>query len=195
MTDLRTTCRSALDRAVDRSYALVSGRLLLAAAALFVFALAVVLPQEASRGAAYYGDGPTPDSSFIYSAAELYEMASAFGAEGRRYYIRSRFTFDVVWPLTYGLFLWSAIAYFGRSLRDGRLRYVVVLPILAVLFDFLENTSASVVVFYYPERIPVVPHLVPAWTFSKWVTLGLSFAVLGLLIVRYVGVAAARRLK
>ncbi len=170
-----------LERAVDRSYTTVTGKLFVLAVLIFGFFLAVVLPQEASRSAAYFQGGQTPDSSFIYSSTDLYQMASAFGEEGRRYYIRSRFTFDVVWPLAYGLLLWTGIAYLGsmiRVVRQTRLRYVVLLPPLAVLLDFLENTSASVVMFFYPARIPIIPELAPMFTFGKWVTIGISYLIL-----------------
>ena len=114
-------------------------------------------------------------------------MAGDFGVEGRSYYIRSRFTFDVVWPLVYGVFLWAGIAYFGRPLRDSVrhthsfARYAPVLPLLAVLLDFLENSSASLVMYFYPDRLPVVSALTPAFTFTKWVSVNLSFAALAIL--------------
>lgn len=171
------------DRVVDISESLASGRLLGLATATFIVFLTVILPEEASRSTAYLGDNPTPDGSFIYSTSDLYDMASAYGADGRRYYIRSRFTFDIVWPLAYGCFLWTGIAYFQQGITDSRVRYAVLLPLLAVLLDFMENTSASVVMFLYPDRVPLLSHLVPIFTFGKWIVIGLSFTVLGLLIL------------
>ena len=171
------------DRLVDISESLASGRMLGLATATFIVFLTVILPEEASRSTAYLGDNPTPDGSFIYSSADLYDMASAYGAEGRRYYIRSRFTFDIVWPLAYGWFLWTGITYFQQGIPNARVKYSVLLPLLAVLLDFTENTSASVVMFLYPDRVPVLSHLVPIVTFGKWVVIGVSFTVLGLLIL------------
>ncbi len=168
------------DRIVAISESLVSARILGLAGATFILFLAVILPEEASRNAAYFGDNPTPDGSFIYSASDLYDMASAYGEDGRRYYIRSRFTFDIVWPLAYGWFLWAGITYFGQSVANPKASYVVMLPMLAVLLDFMENTAASLVMFFYPAQLPVVPHLAPAFTFGKWVLIGLSFMTFGL---------------
>ena len=37
--------------------------------------------------------------------------------------------------------------------------------------------------FLYPDRVPVLSHLVPIATFGKWVVIGLSFTVFGLLIL------------
>jgi len=171
------------NRIVEISDSLASGRMLGLAAATFIVFLTVILPEEASRNAAYFGENPTPDGSFVYAASDLYDMASAYGEEGRQYYIRSRFTFDIVWPLAYGWFFWAGIAYFGQATENSTVRYTVLLPILAVLLDFMENTSASVVMFFYPDRVPVIPHLVPVFTFGKWAVIGLSFIVFGLLAV------------
>ncbi|MDG5819417.1 hypothetical protein [Natronococcus sp. A-GB7] len=166
-------------RIVETSDSLASGRMVGLATATFVVFLTVILPEEASRNAAYFGDTPTPDGSFVYSASDLYEMASAYGEDGRRHYVRSRFTFDVAWPLAYGWFLWAGIAYFGQATENSRIRYAVLLPILAVALDFLENVSASVVMVLYPDQLPVLPHLVPIFTFGKWVAIGSSFIVFG----------------
>ncbi len=183
------------DRIVDTSESLASARMLGLATATFILFLTVVLPEEASRNAAYFGDNPTPDGSFIYSASDLYDMASAYGATGRQYYIRSRFTFDIVWPLAYGWFLWAGIAYFGRAITHSRLRYVVVLPLIAVLLDFMENTSASIVMAFYPDRLPVLSQLVPLFTFGKWVVIGLSFTAFGLLAIVWLWKQGSRRLQ
>lgn len=171
------------DRIAETSESLASGRMLGLATATFVVFLTVILPEEASRNAAYFGDNPTPDGSFIYSASDLYEMANVYGEAGRRYYVRSRFTFDVVWPLAYGWFLWAGLAYFGQSIADSRSRYTVLLPILAVSLDFMENISASIVMVLYPDRAPVIAHLAPMFTTGKWVMIGVSFIAFGLLLL------------
>ncbi len=174
------------ERVVETSSSLASGRMLGLATATFIVFLTVILPEEASRNAAYFGENPTPDGSFIYSASDLYDMASTYGEEGRQYYIRSRFTFDVVWPLAYGWFLWAGIAYFGQATENSWARYTSLLPVLAVLLDFMENTSASIVMFFYPDQVPVIPHLVPVFTFGKWTVIGLSFIIFGQLSIVWI---------
>jgi len=67
-----------------------------------------------------------------------------------------------------------------------------VLPVLAVSLDFFENTSASIVMFLYPDRVPVLPHLVPVFTFGKWVAIGLSFTAFGVLALIWLGKRVSR---
>ena len=143
----------------------------------------VVLPGEAQRSQQYFGGSSTPDTSFIYSGDDLYQMARDFGQEGRAYYIRSRFTFDVFWPMAYGFFLWTAIAYFGKPFRKSACRFALVLPFLGVTLDVLENMGASWVMWAYPERMPLLLWAVPFFTLSKWLVIGGSFAALVLLIM------------
>ncbi len=168
---------------VEKSYLRINGVIVLTAFIIFMLFILFVLPNEAERSEKYYGDTPAPDSSLIYIGEDLYRMAEGFGAEGRAYYIRSRFTFDVIWPLAYGFFLWASIAYFGRALKHQIPRYVVLLPIIGVILDYLENTGASLVMFLYPERMPVIPSLVPLFTTSKWLIIGAGFLGLMALIV------------
>ena len=167
----------------NKSYSKVSGSIVLITLIIFMVFIILVLPKESKRSDEYFGDSPVPDSSFIYTEEDLYNMADNFGTEGRAYYIRSRFTFDIVWPLAYGFFLWASIAYFGRAFKHSIIRYTVLLPILGVILDYMENLGASYVMFMYPARTPFLPYVVPIFTLSKWLIIVASFVVLVLLVV------------
>lgn len=159
----------------------MSWPLWLLALAAFVVFLVLVLPQQAATTEAITGTDVSPDQSYWYSAAELYRMAEAYGAEGRSHYIRSRFTFDVAWPLAYGAFLQASLL---LASARGPLRraptVLLALPTLAVAFDFLENASASLVMARFPEPTPVVADVAGVFTFVKWNLLAGAFALAGL---------------
>ncbi len=159
--------------------------LLLVAALVFIFFMLLVLPNMAGQLGDITGVDVSPDTSFIYSSADLYEMAEAYGEEGRAYYIYSRFTFDVAWPLAYMFFLVVTTSYLYRDypLRTNW-KLVNLLPLGGGLFDFLENSAASIVMYRYPLETPVVADIASVFTFIKWLTVFLSFAVLviGLLL-------------
>lgn len=106
-------------------------------------------------------------------------MAEGYGAEGRSYYIKSRYTFDLAWPVVYLFFLVSSItAVFRYFLPDSSWRLVNVLPFVGVIFDFLENTTASIVMYRYPLPSPVIAELAPIFTFLKWSFIGASIIAL-----------------
>ncbi|MEM8858805.1 MAG: hypothetical protein AAGD96_10820 [Chloroflexota bacterium] len=147
---------------------------------IFVLFLVFVLPNQAERSDAYTGEAGSSDSSFYYSPEELYAMAEAYGEVGRQQYIRSRFTFDVIWPAVYTFFLASWIAWTFKGLlpTEGLWQQASLAPIIGSLFDLLENVAASVVMARYPAMTPVVDGLATVFTMIKWTFINGSFVIL-----------------
>ena len=157
-----------------------TGWVALSALLIFLLFSALVLPQQAAKAAQETGVSDSPDTSFFYSASELYRMAESYGDQGRQAFIRARFTFDLVWPLVYTLFLTTAISWvFGRAFApDSRWQRANLAPLLGVLFDYLENLATSLVMLRYPEQTAVADVLAPVFTALKWSLIGASFALL-----------------
>ncbi len=168
-----------------------TGWLSLLALLVFVLFTALVLPGQASTAESNRMDAHgqavgSPDTSLFYSAEQLYSIAEAYGPQGRDAYIRARFTFDVIWPLVYTFFLLTVISYLGRQVfpADSSWQLANLLPLVGVLFDFLENFSTSLVMWRYPSETAVIAELAGVFTLLKWIFIGLSFFVLlGLLFV------------
>ncbi len=99
-------------------YRVVTTPLGIAAVIIFAFFIIVILPQMARQLAAISGVDISPDTSFIYTARDLYAMAEAYGPEGRDYYIYSRFTFDLIWLAAYLFFQAATITYLVRFLPE-----------------------------------------------------------------------------
>ncbi len=153
--------------------------LTLLAVIIFGGFLVWVLPQESQRSQAMTGDASAPDTQFWYSAEELYATAEAFGETGRSYYIRSRFTFDIIWPLAYWFFLTAALAFWLRHTAEhSPWRQLIVLPTAAMFLDFGENITVSLVMTRFPEPPGISGSLAPLFTASKWLVIALAFAVL-----------------
>jgi hypothetical protein len=169
-----------------------SGWVALAGLAIFLLFSALVLPRQAAQADTATGEAGSPDMSLFYAPGTLYDLADAYGPEGRVAYIRARFTFDLVWPVVYALFLATAISWlFGRALPAGSpWQRANLVPLLGMLLDYLENISTSLVMARYPDATPLVVLLAPVFTLAKWVFVGGSFLLL--LIGLF---AAARRLR
>ena len=157
-----------------------TGWVTLSALIIFFLFSALVLPQQAMRAEKETGSAASPDMSFFYSPGELYGMAESYGEQGREAYVRARFTFDLIWPLVYTLFLATAISWvFGRAFApDSRWQRANLVPLLGALFDYLENLSTSLVMLRYPDQTAVVDLLAPLFTALKWGFLGASFVLL-----------------
>ena len=157
----------------------------LSALVIFVLFIALVLPGQAAKADAIAGKTGTPDMSFYYSAGDLYHMAEVYGEQGRAAYVKARFTFDLVFPLVYTIFLTTSLSWvFIRTFKvDTRWQYANLVPVLGMLFDYLENLSASLVMLRYPARTIVIDTLAPVFTVIKWIFVNGSFVIL------FVGVA------
>jgi len=53
-----------------------------------------------------------------------------------------------------------------------------LVPIWAMILDYFENISTSLVMLRYPARTPVVDFIAPFFTSIKWILVGGSFILL-----------------
>lgn len=147
---------------------------------VFLIFTATVLPAQSEKAAESANGADSPDGSFFYTSAELYESAKIFGESGRTAYIRSRWTFDVVWPLVYTIFLVTCIGWVFKNAfsKESKLQLANLIPVVGMAFDFLENISTTIVMARFPVNAPIAVHLAPIFTPIKWVFVNGSFVVL-----------------
>lgn len=146
---------------------------------LIVF-MVLILPGQAALAKENADGAGTPDLSFVYTVAELYRMAESYGEQGRSEYVRARFTFDLVWPLVYTFFLVTATSWlFEKTFPEETLwRRANLIPLLAMVLDYLENISTSIVMVRFPAQTFVAATLATVFTPLKWIFVGLSFVLL-----------------
>lgn len=153
----------------------------LLALVIFVLVVVFVLPRQAERAEAISGGADSPDMSFFYTSTDLYNIAEAYGAEGRAAYIRARFTFDLIFPLSYLFFLVTSISWAMNCAvlnPNSRWRLLNLFPVFGALFDYLENISTSIVMANYPQQRFLFDTLAPIFTFVKWFFVNGSFVIL-----------------
>jgi hypothetical protein len=124
-----------------------------------------------------------PDLLYGFTAADLYTRLEAFGEEGRRIYFRAELV-DLVYPLAYSFsfaFLMGLPA--RRLLRaDSPWRLVCLIPLVAMLLDYLENACFFTVLLRWPARLDAVATLASVFNVGKWscVAVALPFLIVGL---------------
>jgi len=157
-----------------------SGWVTLVALVIFVLFAALVLPKQASTAESNTGDEWTPDLSFYYTGDELYQLAHSYGEDGRAAYIHARFTFDLIWPLVYLLFLTTGISWlFRKAFAPGNALLLLNLaPLIGTIFDYLENIATSIVMARYPTPSAAAGSIAPIFTMLKWVFVGGSCLLL-----------------
>ena len=126
----------------------------------------------------------------FYSGAEAVCAIESLSAEGRRI----KFTalgFDVIY-MVLQTWVFEAVIAFGLSVRglmNSRSRWILLLPMGFLLFDFLEDSFLALVMVTSSE---IVGSLAGVFTFMKFVffipavclSLGLGFAAIMTLILR-----------
>ena len=159
-----------------------TGWIALIGLALFMVFGAAVLPGQSAQAAAYSAETGTPDTSFFYTPAELAGMAEAYGAQGRQAYVHARFTFDLIYPLVYTFFLAAAVSWLMKklALQESPWRLLNLLPLAAMLLDFLENICAARVMAIYPQEQPAAALLASIFTPLKWLGVVGSFVLLAI---------------
>ncbi len=163
---------------------------------LFLFFMFVVLPSLASKAAELFAGLGSPDLLFFYSGEKLYEVASSYGELGRNAYIETRFQFDLVWPVVYTLFLVTSISWFCSRITNvqSKLRYCNLLPIVAVVFDLLENISVSIVMYQFPAKTALFSNIASYSTTLKWIFVYASFLTLAISMVVFLWVSIKKRI-
>ena len=158
---------------------------------LMVLFMGVILPLEASAYAEVSNGLSAPDTMIFYTADWLYELANQLGEAGRRYYIISRLRFDIAWPLVFTLFFFISMALLFKT--SSKKRFLLILPILGLLFDFLENVLVSIVFMCYPNQT-MLAHLAGVFTFLKWVFIVVTLIIIftGVIIKGIISLKKAR---
>jgi hypothetical protein len=169
-----------LKKISDWLYQVSNSWVALAAVVLFLLFTIFVLPAQAEKSEQQTGSSLSPDTSFTYTPAQLYQAAEVYGERGRQAYIQARFTFDLIFPVVYTVFQVILISWFSDPIlkADSRWRLLNLAPFLGALFDYLENISTSLVMARYPASSPVFANLAPIFTMIKWVFVTGSFLIL-----------------
>lgn len=181
-------------KAVSRWLRKISTTWLMAGTLLLMIAFMIfVLPGQASAADQASGEAQSPDLSFFYTPKQFVQMAGEFGSQGRQAYIRARWTFDLLFPLVYTAFLAVGVSWFINRLDgiSGIWQHANLVPLLAGLFDLLENTGTSVSMALYPEQVPGWLFLASISTPIKWTCLTGSFV----LYIGLAGIFLFRKLK
>jgi hypothetical protein len=151
--------------------------LMVASLMLMVLFMIFVLPAQAEKSTQEIGSERSPDTSFYYTPDGLYQIAEEYGAAGRQAYIRARWTFDLIFPLVYTIFLAVGISWFNQRIAGWHQARELsnLVPILGGIFDLLENSAASLAMSLYPEKVQIVLVSASLFTPVKWILVSLSF--------------------
>jgi hypothetical protein len=149
---------------------------------LYVIFAAFILPLSMETGLPNMGP---LDLLFSYSPDVAYLHLESFGVEGRERYAKVSMLVDTIYPVIYTLLFLTLIYQLQKNtgLASSRYRHITFVPLFAFAFDILENTCIVFMLKSYPERHDQVATLSSLFTSLKWISVGMSSALLIVLVI------------
>ncbi len=111
-----------------------------------------------------------PDARFTYSAAQAIELLQSYTpAERSAYYLGALFI-DVLYPLCYAFLLAALLAKLLKRYitPESHLNYILLLPLLAALFDLLENFTLASLLASIGQPSTTLATAASFFTPAKW---------------------------
>ena len=102
-----------------------------------------------------FSGGSLLDMEFNYSPDRAYQVLQAYGADGRAFYASTFVIIDFFTPILMNLFLAMTISILFRQvfLPDSPLQRLNLLPIIAMIGDYLENLGIVLMIRSYPDQL------------------------------------------
>jgi hypothetical protein len=121
-----------------------------------------------------------------FSSAETYQRLDAMGEFGRRMYLRTVLTIDLVFPIAVFVFLtiWGRFAAERARLQPRLERAFRLLPATYLAMDFVENAVVLALLWRYPERLVVLGGIIGYFTRTKRLAMMLALFLPPALLLR-----------
>ena len=131
---------------------------------------------------------PILDSRLGYTFAEANHLFTVLGEQGRQLYTTLQIL-DLIFPLGYGISMTLALTgIITRLFPEGHsMEKTILIPILAMIFDYLENITIAVLIASYPNLSPLVVDIANIFTLLKWSSIILALALLAILAILALG--------
>ncbi len=158
--------------------------------AVYVYMLLVSLPYVMSfaGGMRLFDLMPTG-----YSPEYAENLLGILGADGRHAYLVRQIPFDMLYPGLFAISYAMLSAFILKNIftSTNKFRYLILLPIFAGLFDYLENTGIISMLIMYPDFSKTLASVSSVCTVLKSLLTTVFFLLLGLGII----LAVVRRFK
>lgn len=134
----------------------------------------------------YAARGGILDVEMFYTAQQAYDRIASFGESGRAVYLHILMG-DMIYPAILGFLIATSISLVLRwlGLSGTYWRYLSLLPLVNMAFDYIENVALIFILIAYPTQMPGIASIAGMLTFLKNVFGLLSFSVLLLVFAKW----------
>nr|MBX2871587.1 hypothetical protein [Saprospiraceae bacterium] len=117
-----------------------------------------------------------------YSAEYAQDLITKLSDEARAFYKSIEMGADLVYPLIYGFAFALLIAFLWKKLgwENGLLKWVILFPLIGMIFDLGENLSIVSLINQYPNPTAGTAQIAAYFSLAKW---SFAFPALGAIII------------
>ncbi len=135
------------------------------------------------------------DVRFAYSLDDVLSLFQTLGDSGRAKLQFISGVVDIIYPLVYGALFFLLLRKLSSALTaPGKLKLVAFAPLVAVIFDYIENVNALIMLSRFPDIGNAQVLFGSFATSAKWTFLGLTLvALIVVAALRIVQVVRSRR--
>ena len=123
---------------------------------------------------------PTIDTMFAYTPAQVYDVISDYGEQGRQHHAVTELTADLLYPILYSLLLSLLVTLIFRRAFSSTsfLQKLWLLPFVAAVTDYGENVTVVTLLLRYPQKLTGVAWAASFFTTAKWLLVSVSFILI-----------------
>jgi len=129
----------------------------------------------------------TLDLSFFYSVDFANNFFKTISSTGTSHYLYKFTTIDTIFPIFYSVFFALLVAYIlkKKNIENSKLEYLILLPFISMLFDYLENILTIILMNNLHEISQILIYLLTISSSIKWgvALIGIPI-IIGLLFIK-----------
>ena len=114
------------------------------------------------------------DVTFLFGVDYVNTYIQALGEVGVKIYLQNLLTLDLLYPISYGV---GGLLLFTK-LFEGKKQVISFAPVIAGLFDILENLSVVSALTLYPQNPVFISYLIILFSHMKWIFVILQIPIL-----------------
>lgn len=120
-----------------------------------------------------------------YNAQYVNTLLNTLGEEGRHFYLFNQIPVDMIYPFLFAIGYCLLLAYMLNKTAklNSKYFYLCLLPILAGLFDYLENTGIILILNSYPHNSHLLSQITNIFTILKSLFSSVYFIVLLIFLI------------
>ncbi len=123
------------------------------------------------------------DERFSYTQSDVLSTLEVIGKEGRKKYSFISGVIDMVYPIIYGLLFFLLLFKLINPIDNSKIKWILITPIIAVLFDYLENFSVLHLINIYPNISDSQVLFSSFCTSTKWILIAITLLLIINLII------------